>query len=319
MIKEIILVEITFLYMGVCIKLYSKDPFYIEYCKKYFEGYIDCVQYPFDVAMIIELKGKGEEYDKSNYVNVTSDASPFLILYNEYEKKLIVSNVAEEFSKDIMRLVREIILFCSTSYNNCSFLHSACVTDDKKAVAIMGNKFAGKTTLCLQLLSKGWNYISNDKLILQKVEESIFCWGLPIAMGIREGTKVFFPNSLKGLKRDETDNRYYLYPHEIAKRCNVKIVNATILSLIVFPVYQSSADEVIITKVNQEELRHLVYEQYLETLYADQKKLNGFEPRSDFSVLESVCKIPAYKITTNARLSDQISNAIKKLLAELCN
>lgn len=308
--------ETNFLYMSICVKLRSQNPFYIEYCKQYFDACVECLDTYSDLAITIELKEQEKEHDEV-CCDVTGNSSTFSVFYNKDTNKLIVYNAAEEYAKDIMRLVREIILYCCTHRNNCSFLHSACVGYNKKAIALLGGKFSGKTTLCLQLLKNGWDYISNDKLILKKIEDRIHCWGLPIAMGIREGTKELFLEYLHGLEVDGTDNRLFLYPHEIVERFNTKITNDSALSLIVLPAYEPNANEISITKVSKDVLRNLVYEQYLETLYADQRKTRGFEPHSDFSVLENVCDIPTYRITTNTRLNDKVSDTIRNLLARL--
>lgn len=308
--------ETNFLYMNICVKLCSQNPIYVEYCKQYFDTCVECLDTYSDVTITIELREEEKEHDEA-YRDVTGHSSTFSVFYNKDLNKLVVYSVAEEHAKDIMRLVREIILYCCTYRNNCSFLHSACVGYNKKAVALLGKKFSGKTTLCLQLLKNGWDYISNDKLILQRVEDGIHCWGLPIAMGVREGTKELFLEYLQGLKVEEPDNRLFLYPHEIAERYNTRIINDAPLYLIVLPTYEPNANEISITKVSKKLLRNLVYEQYLETLYADLRKTRGFEPHSDFSVLERVCDIPAYRITTNSHLNDKVSNAVQELLDRL--
>lgn len=51
---------------------------------------------------------------------------------------------------------------------NCLLFHAAGVTIDDKAVVISGFSGAGKSTVALKCLAKGANFLSNDRIIMEK-------------------------------------------------------------------------------------------------------------------------------------------------------
>lgn len=253
----------VFKYMDVKISISSENYNIINYCINYFKNYIYCSYDDFnDVIVSIDIMDcfSGE----SDYVLETEE--PFRIYVHKSGKRIIIVNIEEKKYREFMRLIRELFVYCITLTKRCSFFHAACVANNELAVAIIGDKFAGKTTMCLNFLNFGWNFISNDKLVLVNKDNNILCWGLPIALGIREGTKQLFAEKLNDLPIDQEDNRYYLTPNQLIDRFNIKVANGKKLKMILIPIFSQEAQKIITTKMPEEEAIPFLKKQKLESI-----------------------------------------------------
>lgn len=147
----------------------------------------------------------------------------------------VTENASDISNYETFRLVR--ILF-HISFIQAGFMpiHAATVASGSRGVCLIGDKYAGKTTLALQCLERmAWDFVSNDKSYLRVVEGRLKVTALPIRAGIRPGTVEMFP-ILKRLGKTEPDQaktfigddrRLYLAPGEIASAFDVN-VSATV-------------------------------------------------------------------------------------------
>lgn len=301
----------VFKYMDIKISLSSENYSIIYYCINYFKNYFYCsVGDSKDVMIsidILECFSCG-----NNYVLETEE--PFKIYVHRSDKKIIITNVEEKNYREFMRLIRELFVYCITLTKRCCFFHAACVTNGEFAVAIIGGKFAGKTTMCLNFLNLGWNFISNDKLVLVKNDNNIFCWGLPIALGIREGTKQLFTEKLNDLVIDQEDSRYYLTPNQLIDRFNIEVSNGQKLKMMLIPSFCPEARKISVTKMAEEEAINYLKNQRLESIYSDRKKINRLAAYSNDDSLNSLIKIPVYKVVINCENINQLNDIIEDIL-----
>jgi len=80
--------------------------------------------------------------------------------------------------------------------------HAAGVASNGRGIAMAGMSGKGKSTLCLHLLSRGLDYISNDRLLLDRLEGVPQMWGVPKLPRINPGTVLNNPN-LTGMVSEE--------------------------------------------------------------------------------------------------------------------
>jgi len=72
--------------------------------------------------------------------------------------------------------------------------HAAAVFVKNRGLALAGFSGAGKSTLALHLMSKGADFVSNDRLMVQKVNEGLMMFGVPKLPRINPGTALTNPD-----------------------------------------------------------------------------------------------------------------------------
>lgn len=308
--------EYIFSFMGLEIALSGEKVDLLQYCEDYFKNYFECTKS--DRAqknVILDVKIREPIFDKRNYTLLKEWQFPFDIYYHNNERELIVTNLKENDKRNLMRLMRELFIYNILFFKECSFFHSACVANDDFSIAIIGDKFAGKTTMCLNLLNSGWDFVSNDKLILSKNDEKeLICWGLPIALGIRDGTMPLYFDKLQNIERDIDDNRYYLTPNQLIERFNVKVANGRKLKMFLIPKFSPHAKEIRLERLSPDKALPILKKQYLEAFNDDNRILGVNQIKSEEKFIEEIQEIPAFEVTINSELNYKLNNAIMNII-----
>lgn len=73
-------------------------------------------------------------------------------------------------------------------HNGNLLFHSSAVKKNNEGVAISGFSGAGKSTLALHLMNKGWDFVSNDRLLVKNVNGSLIMNGVIKYPRINPGT-----------------------------------------------------------------------------------------------------------------------------------
>jgi hypothetical protein len=140
-------------------------------------------------------------------------------------------------------------------------LHSACVSDDRGAVCIIGNKFSGKTTLMLKLLSLNFNFLSNDKPYIYLSGSDFYAFSLPVSAGIRFGSIDIFPHLKEEIQdRSLSDNvefssngRVHLSPEIVCDIFKVKYCHHSKVRKFIYLSTDYSKSVLIDAKINIQE------------------------------------------------------------------
>ena len=125
-----------------------------------------------------------EQYSKSKWITVSCQNQHLIRIdlgnriinaENSEEKKYYF--VAEDFSYDILSkqghlFVRPISQITRTS--NSALVHSAAVGIDNKGILICAMGGSGKSTLSVSCLTDGFQYVSDDYLILNKTDNGLY-------------------------------------------------------------------------------------------------------------------------------------------------
>lgn len=303
-----------FEFMDIKLSLYCENVQILEYCTNYFEDYFKCTVGQHDDVNVAVYVSEEEYVDKHFSLETEH---PFKIYINKEEKKIILMGIKTSDSKAVVRIIRELFLYYISDSQKSCFLHAACVANEKVAIAITGDKFAGKTTMCLNFLQAGWNFISNDKLILtQNCEQKFICWGLPIALGVREGTINLFAKELKHLQRDSEDSRYYLSPRDLVSRFGCEITNGKPLKIILVPVYAPDAPTLTLTKLTKAESAEILRAQYLSSLYSDHRKIKSLCVQPSVNFIDNLTDVSVYRVVVNKELNYQLESAINMILMQ---
>lgn len=170
-----------------------------------------------------------------------------------------------------IRVVRAAILL-QLETAGWSYLHAACLTRGGIGLAVTGPKFAGKTTLALQLLGRpGWRLVANDKLAVRPGKAGVEAQGFPIRMGIRSGSLDVLPPwkaaALRLASDDGTDGtRIHVRPQLAASRFGTTVDPHTSLAVIVQPCFDPGATRPTLDEVEPAGARALLRSQCLPDL-----------------------------------------------------
>ena len=119
--------------------------------------------------------------------DMSSGPATFVLLPHGNRILLCLPRGAQDIDIVVMRAIRSTIIR-GIQESGCRFLHASAVSRGPKCVLIAGDKFAGKTTTMTQLLLRGCDFLSNDKVAVSVVGTKLRAQGFPIAAGIRRGT-----------------------------------------------------------------------------------------------------------------------------------
>lgn len=72
-----------------------------------------------------------------------------------------------------------IILVEMLRHNGLYYIHSSGVEKNRTSILIPGNSGVGKTTISLALVRKGFSYLSDDALLLQKAKKEVIAYPIP--------------------------------------------------------------------------------------------------------------------------------------------
>jgi len=104
--------------------------------------------------------------------------------------------------------------FIELKLNNGGLLgHAAGVARQNTGLALAGYSGTGKSSLALKLLSRGADFISNDRLILMKAENGTRMVGVPKHPRVNPGT-LLNNEDLAGILSTTDQARYRRLPHE---------------------------------------------------------------------------------------------------------
>jgi len=100
----------------------------------------------------------------------------------------ICSTDARNLAITVRKAIREVLLdYCEA--HRYTMLHASAVADDDRVVIVVGDKGSGKTTLALgAALTGGYQYLSNDHLILYRNPNGLVVTSLPTPIPVKIGT-----------------------------------------------------------------------------------------------------------------------------------
>ena len=83
--------------------------------------------------------------------------------------------------------------------------HAAAVNHQGRGLALAGFSGMGKSTLALHLMSRGLNFISNDRLLVQEAGRGVVMRGVPKLPRINPGTALNNPDLVSVIPEDEKE------------------------------------------------------------------------------------------------------------------
>lgn len=168
-----------------------------KFLKKMFGKYIDVCEEiigkeDYTIDIIGYSLGFGAE-DLSNFqiYNEKLEKREIQVAINKTNKIILLrfikdtSTCYEEEQYYVFRFIRKVFLILEFGKGR-KMLHSGCVEYHGDGISIIGDKFSGKTTTIINLIKDNeFSYVSNDKIILDCLNDNLRAVAIPIAMGVR--------------------------------------------------------------------------------------------------------------------------------------
>lgn len=160
--------------------------------KKYVEENKDRFNFPNLKILDIEHENNENIFE---YRNVDIDDSSIICDNN----KIQLHYPIKELTKQNIIYSARYLLEKQWGENGKATCHSACVEKDGKAILILGNEGAGKTSIALNLCMRyGYNLISNDQTIIGKQDDILMAFGGTKFISLRyTSVKENMPNLIK--------------------------------------------------------------------------------------------------------------------------
>lgn len=74
--------------------------------------------------------------------------------------------------------------------HHAAMIHASAVVRGGRALAVIGQSGMGKSSLCVRLLEHGFDFLTNDRLLLERAGDTIAAHGLPKLPRVNPGTLV---------------------------------------------------------------------------------------------------------------------------------
>lgn len=167
-------------------------------------------------SKIISYDDKLADYfclDGSIYVYIPSDHIQYKITDNKFE--IIVDYMKKVDFNILMACLRAVRGFIVDIFSNCIKLHGAIIKYKDNAIALLGGKCSGKSTLCLNLVLgvKEIEFISNDKFLYSISDNKVY--GLPAAISIESDNEHLQNLNAIGEPLFLSNGKNYYWPSDI--------------------------------------------------------------------------------------------------------
>ena len=249
-----------------------------------------------------------------------------LVLLNKVKKEIIAFYI--NLNDNVIQFIEEIIISIFGMFltnQKYFFLHAACVEEQGKAIAIIGDRSSGKTTLLNILLQNKFNYVCNSHLGIKNSGEKIQVIGAPTRMGMRVETiekstnldirdKIFLNTEFRKRFGEKAENNLKLYRtkkfniklNEIKKIYDVKLVNSATLKLVVVPMYIEQLEHIKVEKVEGNQKKEILLRNKREGVYDTTKYMNILDISKTRELPEHIGPIKLYKVYQNEKCIEEL-------------
>jgi|GEM_PF-5193726 len=315
--------DIVIEFNGIVLKLSFDNIDYLSWFIAYYKDYIrilssEVLKYNYNFVFFTEYS-KWISVTQANSMDIHAEAFDKVeVLYGEVIQNSIqmyyyIESGLTKAKYCPVRIIRNFLSKILVEEKGYLFMHMAAVENNGYSIAIMGDKFNGKTTSMMNLLCYGnYNYLSNDKIF---IDSNNNCYTLPYSIGIRKGT-IESNMKLKAKISENYDNfihyqpfkdgsaneRLFLLGDELCSYLDCKKVTNAHLLFIVKCVYDVNIKELRINEINNEEKK----------LWINKSNILSNNVRSNNLQSKHI-----YEIAYNENTSKEFVNAIDKIYTKM--
>ena len=209
--------------------------------------------------------------------------------------------------------------------------HSSAVDKNGDGFAFIGARNAGKTNCMLNMMAGGFNSVTNDKLGVQYNGTDLNGYGVAQDVSIRmdlgfrsqEQNKKYLPYAEReGLVISDDNklegNNIHLESVELAHLNGVEQVPQTRIKHIIFPRYDSSVTDVVVTPVSPGRSKEIIDSQRLPLVHPTKSFFRlvntGRMPYySEQETLEQMYNLENYEVVQGEKSTDSFVKTLKKI------
>ena len=204
-----------------------------------FAGQHLAIEYPEDLAELMEFLYRDTPHDPS--------AEPGVKLKVAYEDQLLTLRHRDtelyrgvEHSALATALIQQTIYHLIDNNKDGMALHAAALSRDARAVVLPGTSGSGKTTLSTLLAARGYNYLTDEYVFIEKNSDKVQAFMRPpnIKVGGLDALKSYFDFDRHANQAIKGEHVAMIPPHLLNP---VNTPEDAVIKLIVFPKYSEGA------------------------------------------------------------------------------
>lgn len=263
--------------------------------------------------------------DRDGQVILDKDKNELIAFYTELNDNVI------QFIEEIIISIFGIFLTKQKYF----FLHAACVEKNRNAVAIIGDRASGKTTLLNVLMQNDFNFVCNSHLGIKDVNRKIEVIGAPSRVGMRVETlekcmnanirkKIFLNTEFRKRFGKNAENnlksyrvkKFNIKVNELKKIYNIQIVSTSTLKLIIVPLYIEQLNHIKIIKVEENNKSEIFMKNKRDGVYDTTKYMNYLDTSEKNTLPKNLSKIKMYKVYQNEKCIEELLKFIQLEIGE---
>lgn len=345
-----------FEYMDASITLYPEAAGFIDWARQHFiPGYLaisdgasaDAMIYTTQSPTLFKLleecfaDWKSQTPPEQGYIRLPLDDQTDMIyeqpigrhaqgytycLLSKSQRRLVFLATGDPISQHLltMRIMRSLFKYLLIERGWIPF-HAACCVSGGTGMCITGDKFAGKTSTLINLLTAGdAQFVSNDKLMLRAADGVLLACALPHKIGIRVGTFMAHP-MLRHWLVEAADTAYpkpqladldritattttadlpsrtekvFLMPYELAQLFDASVAAVTQPTLVLLPIFTPGIECSELVPVGADEAVAYLATQYLDLSAQGQAYLQSWFALSDKQLRDRLWALLAALVPT---------------------
>ncbi len=297
--------QVIFNINDINVKLSSNDPKIIDDLNKLYGSYYEvgnnadfCINYIVGSNIKTNISYKEKNQSDDNYIE--RNGCNFNVYMSKYT----------ENDRDFVKRIYTTVLIKLLQLDGYTIIHGACIAKDNKAIIISGNKRAGKTTTMLNLLKRGYNYVSNDRIAIKRINDTIVAIGIPFSMGIIKSdiTANINPDEFK-IDKDGDKEKIYVENYQIPKVLNVNIQPTAIVKSIIVPSYDQNTKSLNISVLDNP-IAYLGDNIMTDNSIPEDKSFLNDIFKVDYKSCDYIDLIPTYLVIQNKYTFDDLNDFI---------
>lgn len=290
--------------------------------------------YDYSVEFLSTPVDQKERLYKFDIPHVNFKAEFTIDNINKLSKVYFTKEHTKEAKKKIVRNFIMTLFTRLYQLKGALLMHCACVEKNGEVLLIVGNPNSGKTVTMLNMLANGFNFITNDFLIIDKNSNRLEFLPSSQYIGIRKNNNWLNlkKNKKYALLKSEgyinvTDERIYLSPEDLIGLNNVGIGSRFAkLRMILFPMYMPNhkyEERMATIEDKNEILKDNIFNNFIDYSSKENYENDFYKINVDIKnkvsraeILNQIVKTRTYIIKQNEHNAENLNKLVESIFKE---